>query len=130
MPLVWAHAEYLKLRRSLRDGQIFDQPPQTVQRYVVKKTTSLLIAWRFNNKVRAMPAGRILRIETLSPALVHWSVDDWVTVHDTPTRDTTLGVHVADLDTMMLCPGDRVSFTFYWPDEGRWEGTDFFVSVE
>ena len=32
-PLVWAHAEYVKLRRSLRDGSIFDQPPQTVQRY-------------------------------------------------------------------------------------------------
>ena len=24
MPLVWAHAEYLKLRRSLRDGRLFD----------------------------------------------------------------------------------------------------------
>ena len=28
-PLVWAHAEYLKLCRSLRDGEIFDRPPQT-----------------------------------------------------------------------------------------------------
>lgn len=26
-PLVWAHSEYIKLRRSLRDGRIFDQPP-------------------------------------------------------------------------------------------------------
>ena len=26
MPLVWAHAEYLKLRRSLRDGRVFDMP--------------------------------------------------------------------------------------------------------
>jgi glucoamylase len=26
MPLVWAHAEYLKLRRSLRDGRLFDLP--------------------------------------------------------------------------------------------------------
>ena len=30
MPLVWAHAEYVKLRRSLEDGQVFDMPPQTV----------------------------------------------------------------------------------------------------
>ena len=36
-PLVWAHSEYVKLRRSLRDGKIFDQPPQTVQRYQVEK---------------------------------------------------------------------------------------------
>ena len=38
-PLVWAHSEYVKLRRSLRDGKIFDQPPQTVQRYQVEKPT-------------------------------------------------------------------------------------------
>jgi glucoamylase len=32
-PLVWAHAEYVKLRRSLRDGAVFDLPRQTVRRY-------------------------------------------------------------------------------------------------
>jgi glucoamylase len=26
MPLVWAHAEYVKLARSLRDGRVFDTP--------------------------------------------------------------------------------------------------------
>lgn len=35
MPLVWAHAEHLKLLRSLHDGRVFDMPPQTVQRYLV-----------------------------------------------------------------------------------------------
>lgn len=34
MPLAWAHAEYLKLCRSLHDGRIFDQPVQTVERYL------------------------------------------------------------------------------------------------
>ena len=33
-PLVWAHAEYLKLRRSIQQGGVFDQPPQTVARYL------------------------------------------------------------------------------------------------
>jgi hypothetical protein len=37
MPLVWTHAEYLKLRRSLHDGRLFDLPPQAVQRYLVDK---------------------------------------------------------------------------------------------
>ncbi len=31
-----------------------------------------------------MPARRILRIETPAAAVVHWSVDDWRTVQDTP----------------------------------------------
>ena len=76
-----------------------------------------------------MPASRILRIETLAAAIVHGSVDDWVTVLDTPTIDTTLGVHVADLRTMNLRPGDHVSLTFYWPDVDRCEGPDFLVCV-
>ena len=96
----------------------------------MKKATSPHITWRFNNKVRTVPAGRILRIETLAAAIVHWSVDDWCTVHDTPTSDTTLGVHVADLQTMDACTGGRVRLTFYWPDTGRWEASDFLVWVE
>ncbi len=130
MPLVWAHAEYLKLCRSLRDGKIFDRPPQTVERYIEKQTTSHRVTWRFNNKVRAMPAGKVLRVETLAPVLVHWSVDGWRTAHDVPTLDTTLGMHVVDLATAHLSSGARVDMTFYWPEVDRWEGTDYLVCVE
>jgi glucoamylase len=130
MPLVWAHAEYVKLRRSLWDGEIFDRPPQTVERYLVKRITSHLVVWRFNHKVRTMSPGRALRVETLAPATVRWSVDGWRTVHDTSTRDTMMGVNVADLDTHDLRHGDRVDLTFYWPQADRWEGTDFVVRIE
>ena len=37
MPLVWAHAEYLKLMRSLDEGRVFDMPPQTVKRYLANR---------------------------------------------------------------------------------------------
>jgi glucoamylase len=129
-PLVWAHAEYLKLCRSLRDGHVFDRPPQTAQRYLVDKTTSHRITWRFNNKVRAMPVGAALRVETLASAVVHWSIDGWWTVHDTATRDTTLGVHIVDLPTTQLRVGAGVDLTFFWPADNRWEGVDFVVCVE
>jgi glucoamylase len=129
MPLVWAHSEYIKLCRSLRDGEIFDRPPLTVQRYLVEKVTSRHITWRFNNKVRSMPPGTMLRVETRAPAVVHWSVDGWRTAHDTATRDTTLGIHVADLQTLDLPIGGRVDLTFNWPEADRWEGVDFVVQV-
>ena len=129
-PLVWAHAEYLKLCRSLRDGHVFDRPPQTVQRYLVDKTTSHRVTWRFNNKVRTIPPGAALRVETLAAAVVHWSVDGWRTVHDTATRDTTLGVHIVDLPTTRLRAGASVDLTFYWPEASRWEGVDFVICVE
>jgi glucoamylase len=130
MPLVWAHAEYLKLCRTLFDGRIFDQPRQTVERYLVQHTTSDHIIWRFNNKVRAMPTNRTLRVETLAPAVVHWTVDEWRTVHDTSTWDTTLHVHVCDLETSDLRGGNRIHFTFYWPEADRWEGIDYLICIE
>ncbi len=129
MPLVWAHAEYVKLRRSLHDGRIFDTPPQTVQRYQVKKTGSPYSIWRFNHKSRTIMPGKTLRLEVLAQAMVHWSDDNWRTVHDTPTQDTGIGVHCTDLPTKHIPVGGTVTFTFYWAQAGRWENTNFSVTV-
>jgi glucoamylase len=132
-PLVWAHAEYLKVRRSIQDGRVFDQPSQTVTRYVAGGTaTSPRAVWRFNNKSRTMPAGKILRVETLARATVHWGlwgVDEWRNIRDVDTADTGLGVYVADLDTANQPAGSRVVFTFFWHDAGTWEGEDFSVQA-
>jgi glucoamylase len=129
-PLVWAHSEYIKLRRSLHDGKIFDQPPQPFQRYVVEKRKSPNHGWRFNNKCRTMPQGKTLRISLPAPALVHWSFDGWRTVHDAETADTGLGLHAADLPTACLTGGTSIVFTFYWLQQQRWEGVDFTVEVQ
>jgi glucoamylase len=129
MPLVWAHAEYLKLRRSLADGQVFDLPPQPAKRYIQDHQDSPYVIWAFNNRVRQIPAGKTLRLHTLSPAQVRWSTDNWQTHHDSATSDTGLGIHVADLPTKDL-PGDcSVEFTFYWPGANRWEGTNYSVTL-
>ena len=130
MPLVWAHAEYLKLRRSIADKRVFDMPAQTVQRYQVEKIESRLTIWRFNHKCRTMQRGRQLRIEALCPATVHWSVDGWKNTKDSSTRDTGLGVYMVDLPTEGLKPGERVDFTFFWQNVAKWEQTDFAVTIE
>jgi glucoamylase len=129
MPLVWAHAEYLKLRRSLRDGRLFDQPAQTVKRYLKEKTVSPRLTWRFNHKLRSLPPGKILRIELMAPGVIHWTADDWKTCHDMKTYDAGLAIHMADLPTDGLCEGKQVQFTFYWPDAGHWEGKNFIVPI-
>ncbi len=129
-PLVWAHSEYIKLRRSLRDGKVFDQPPQSVQRYLVDKPTRQIFGWRFNNKARSVPRNKTLRIVLLTPGMVHWSIDGWKTWQDTTARDTGLDTYTLDLPTASLPAGSKVVFTFYWPQENRWEGTDYTVVVE
>ena len=130
MPLVWAHAEHIKLLRSIRDGKIFDMPPQTVDRYLRDQHPSPHALWRFNHKCRTMTAGKTLRIETLAPARVHWSTDGWQTTHDALATDTGLGIFFADLPTAKLPAGARIHFTFYWHQAGRWEGTNFDIVVE
>lgn len=128
-PLVWMHAEYVKLLRSLRDGRIFDQPPQPVRPYVTSRCASRYCIWRLNNKCRRVEAGKLLRVEALAPALLHWSMDGWHTTYDTRTRDTGLGVHTIDLPNP-IPPGSRIDFTFYWEESHSWQGQDFSLTAE
>ena len=129
MPLVWAHAEYVKLLRSLRDGRVFDMPPQTVERYIQAKTESGRISWRFNNKCSTVPAGKALRLELLASATVHWSADSWQTVRDVETHSTGLEIYSVDLPVGTLPAGTTLVFTFHWSDSDTWEGTDFSVKI-
>jgi glucoamylase len=129
-PLVWAHSEYIKLRRSLRDGKIFDQPPQTVKRYLVDKVQRQIYGWRVNNKPRSIPRNKKLRVILLKRSTVRWSLDGWKTSQDTETRESGLGTYILDLPTASLAAGSVVGFTFYWPEENRWEGVDYSVAME
>lgn len=130
MPLVWAHAEYLKLVRSLEDGRVFDRPPQAWARYVEQRAPDAPVLWRFNHKIRRLAAGSTLRVEASAPAVVHWTADGWQTITDTATQDRGWGVHAADLPTSQLGGGAAIQFTLYWPEGDRWEGEDFLVAVE
>jgi glucoamylase len=130
MPLVWAHAEYVKLVRSLREGVVFDMPDLPYERYVRHRVEARHAIWCTANKIRVMRAGRVLRVQTTCPVLVHWSRDQWNTRRDTEAHESAgLGIWLADLDATALAPGAAVEFTLYYPQEGRWEGQDYRVSI-
>ena len=130
MPLVWAHAELLKLFHSLQEGKVFDTPPQTIKRYIKDKTGSDYAIWRSNLKAKSIPVGKTLRIELRSPAKIHWTTDDWSKSQDSLTRDSGLGIYFVDLPTKELIPGSKIGFTMYWLDQNQWEGSDYRVEVE
>jgi glucoamylase len=125
MPLVWAHAEYLKLVRSIAEGAVFDLPTPPASTPAAARRL-----WRSNHKLRSIPAGCVLRVECWHPGSVHWSTDGWTHVHDEPTRDSGLGVHFADLPTADLVAGDSIVFTRLASQTGRWEGEDHCVRVD
>jgi len=129
MPLVWAHAEQIKLSRSLQDGLVFDLPQTAVERYLKNKVRSPFAIWRFNHKCRTIPTGKSLRIELLAPAVIHWSINNWEKVIETKTRDTGIGIHLVDIPTSSLKTDEQIQFTFFWSEANRWEEKDFIVKV-
>ena len=108
MPLVWAHAEYVKLCRSLRDRAVFDMPPQTLKRYVVEKRTSPYAIWRTNQKSRTIPSGRKLRVEAPFAGVVRWKVDGARKFNEVRLRPTGLGLQTADIPSAELSAGSRM----------------------
>ena len=128
MPLVWAHAEYVKLCMSLGRGHPVDAPTRTWQRYGANRTEPADRLWRFRHPRRHLYAGQDLCVLTEVPTLVRWGVNGWHDPEDTASEDWGLS-HVVRLPTRRLRPGDSVQFTFYWPQAGRWEQRDFSVAV-
>lgn len=129
MPLVWAHAEFIKLIRSRRLGRPFDRPAAVWERYRGRRPVPSAALWCPHAPTRRTPAGAALWICVPEPSVVHWGVDDWHDVADAITQDGGLGVHVARLDTAALQPGQRIQFTLRARASGRWEGHDHEVCV-
>jgi glucoamylase len=122
MPLVWAHAEYAKLVRSLYDGRVFDMPQAPYERYVRRRHGCVAALWAPHSRVRLIGEGCLLRVQTPGPVRVLWTVDGRVGEHDVVSRDTTLGCWIADLDTTRLPAGSVVRFAIRQDDAVMDEG--------
>ncbi len=124
-PLVWAHAEYITLLRSIKDNEIFTQPPQTKQRYIYDRVHSAYAVWRFNHQLPFWPAGKRLRIQTESAGSVIWTVDNWQSTNQSPLIPLPIGIYYVDLPVESLPRNREVLFTFFWQQSQNWEGTNF-----
>ena len=129
MPLMWAHAEYVKLLRSVRDGVVFDRIAAVADRYLPGKGRKDLEIWKFGRQARSVSAGATLRIQGAAPFRLRCSLDDWRSSTDAASLTTALGIHYADI-VVPETQQAAVRFTFFWPDAERWEGRDFQVDVE
>jgi glucoamylase len=128
MPLVWAHSEYIKLCCSIKEKYVFDMSPHSQERYIKNKVTSPFEVWRFSWPCENIPKNKKLRIEVMDAAIVHWTLDNWKTKHDTETMDTRLGIHVADID-LKKTSSKEIRFTFFWKEADKWENKDFKIPI-
>ena len=128
-PLAWAHAEYVKLLRSLADGRVWDRIEPAYRRYVRRGVRSNLVICKFSHQVRAIRAEQRLRLEVHAPAELHWSADEWTTVYHEAMEEIAPGVWAREFPAGIFSAGRVLRFTYYWPQEQRWEGRDFMISV-
>jgi glucoamylase len=128
MPLVWAHAEFIKLLVSRHLGHPLDRPRAVWQRYQGRRAVARHAFWWLHAPIDGFAAGTQLAVALLAPASVRWGHDGWRDAADVPTRDSGLGFHVAVLPTEHLTTGTPVEFTWRW-QTGDWQGRDYGVKV-
>jgi glucoamylase len=132
IPLMWAHADFVKMMRSIIDKKVFDLVDPVAQRYRDRSTTGtagpLIEVWKMNRQVRSVPADTLLRIQASSPFTLHWSMNEWQTVHDTSSTPTSLGIEYVDLQ-LPVTQNSPLRFTFFWPQDNQWQEQNYQVEV-
>ena len=134
VPLVWAHAEYLKLLRSALDGKVFDRIDPVYARYSEPEGRSHLRRnleiYSRKRPIQSIAAGNTLRILDADKFTVRWSADGWRTVEDTPSRSLGCAGHSADISLAANQAGSGLSWTLYWPEQNRWLGYNVDIRIE
>ena len=132
VPLVWAHAEYLKLLRSAVDGKVFDRIDPVYQRYCdvegrKRRRTDLEIYSR-RRPIKSMDAGKILRILDDGLFEVVWTDDGWQTTRTANSR--TLGSVGCSADIAPATGSREVEWTLRWPKRDVWLGYNLKVKID
>ncbi|MEX3790887.1 glycoside hydrolase family 15 protein [Paraburkholderia sp. BR14374] len=134
MPLAWAHAEYIKLVRSISDGVVFDRLDVVANRYQLQpgqspRAPSVIEIWNFARPVPSIPAGATLRITWPSPFRLRCSSDNWATWQDIDATATAVDIYYVDLVTAAAQAGSSRVFTFFWTSTQTWKGVNYAVSL-
>ncbi|HEX4649192.1 MAG TPA: glycoside hydrolase family 15 protein [Steroidobacteraceae bacterium] len=127
MPLVWAHAEYLKLVASRLLGRPFDRPDAVWERYRGERPPLTRVLWCEHAPAAQLPEGAKLTVCLRESGAVRFGLDGWQEVREQDTTANSLGLHVVDIDTTRLRAGRQIDLTYR--KQSTWIGRDFRVAV-
>ena len=134
VPLVWAHAEYLKLLRSAVDGKVFDRIDSVYERYCSpegrKEVRRHLEIYSRLRPIQKIVAGDTLRILDDGHFEVIWSADGWKTTQTNLCRSLGSAGYSADLSTAPNQASGGLSWTLHWPEQNRWLGYNVEIKIE
>ncbi len=131
-PLVWAHAEYLKLLRSAADGRVFDRIEPVERRYsrptAERDFASTIEIFQQTRPIVSVPAGHTMRLLAPESFQAVWSADGWATVEHTDATTVDFVGSFVDIPTGPEQTGSIV-FTIFFPGGNRWLGHNYEVQV-
>ncbi len=131
-PLVWAHAEYLKLLRSVADGRVFDRISVVEERYAVpdseRKFQSRMEIFRVTRPISTMVQGGTLRVTDADRFQLVWTADGWTTTNRVDSRQVGHPGSYVDIQASPNQTG-TIEFTIFWPREDRWLGHNHEVNI-
>jgi glucoamylase len=132
MPLVWAHAEYLKLLRSALDGKVFDRVEAVYERYSEpagrKRVRHDLEIRTRHRPIQTLDAGKTLRILDDRDFEVIWTDNGWQTKHATICCAMSCAGYSADITP--AAGSCEIEWTLYWPQQDAWLGHNVKVKIE
>ena len=128
MPLVWAHAEYLKLVASRKLRRPFDRPTAVWERYRGERPVLRRVIWCEQAPLTELPEDCALTLALREPGTFRWGLDGWQETREQPTSPNSLGLHLLEIDSPRLRAGRRIDLT-YRSGSGAWVGRDFAIRV-
>jgi glucoamylase len=128
MPLVWAHAEFLKLLVAREQGRPVELLRDVEQRYAAPRVAATW-HWRPDLPFTALPAGRNLAIDAALPFRLHCGFDGWQGVREIASTPAPFARHVVPLPRSALAGHRAFDFTLYFPGSDRWEGVDHRIAL-
>ena len=129
MPLVWAHAEYIKLAVSRALGRPFDRPERLWQRYRGGRPPLKRVIWCAHAPAGRLPRGAALTLALTAPGVFRWSLDGWRNIRESRTTANPLGLHIVEIDAGSLQGAARVDLTYRLEPSGEWAGQDYGIEV-
>jgi glucoamylase len=126
MPLVWAHAEFLKLLMARHCNRPCERLPPVEDRYRQPRVASTW-HWRLDTPVARLPPGRDLLIEDARPFALRYGFDGWQRTSERDAELAGCAMYGVRIPAAALVAADVINFTRRFGD--AWEGTNYAIAL-
>ena len=134
MPLLWAHAEFVKLYIARRTGEPVERLEAVAARYGGRVTRSRMVRWRTQMPLGTLCPDRPLAVEDTRPFAMHCGWDGWQDVGDRIAEPGPFGLWSVGFAPQDLAPHGCLDFTRRYlaadGSPGAWEDTDHRIGIE